>query len=55
LNQTETLPTLAYRKAFLEFDLGGGSAVATVSFLLLACIILIYLRFFPIDEAKQGR
>lgn len=55
LNQTETLPTLAYRKAFLEFDLGGGAAVATVSFMLLACIILIYLRFFPIDEAKQGR
>jgi multiple sugar transport system permease protein len=55
LNETETLPTLAYRKAFLEFDLGGGAAVATVSFLMLACIILIYLRFFPIDEAKQGR
>ena len=55
LNETETLPTLVYRKAFLEFDLGGGAAVATVSFLMLACIILIYLRFFPIDEAKQGR
>ena len=55
LNQTETLPTLAYRKAFLEFDLGGGAAVATVSFALLASIILIYLRFFPIDEARQGR
>lgn len=24
LNETETLPTLAYRKAFLEFDLGRG-------------------------------
>ena len=55
LNQTETLPILAYRRAFLEFDLGGGAAVATISFLLLASIILIYLRFFPIDEAKQGR
>ena len=55
LNQTETLPILAYRRAFLEFDLGGGAAVATISFLLLASFILIYLRFFPIDEAKQGR
>lgn len=55
LNQTETLPILTYRRAFLEFDLGGGAAVATISFLLLASIILIYLRFFPIDEAKQGR
>ena len=55
LNETETLPTLAYRKAFLEFDLGGGAAVATISFLMLASIILIYLRGFPIDEAKQGR
>jgi multiple sugar transport system permease protein len=55
LNETETLPTLAYRKAFLEFDLGGGAAVATISFLMLASIILIYLRVFPIDEAKQGR
>ena len=55
LNETETLPTLADRKAFLEFDLGGGAAVATISFLMLASIILIYLRVFPIDEAKQGR
>ena len=55
LNETETLPTLAYRKAFLEFDSGGGPAVATISFLMLASIILIYLRVFPIDEAKQGR
>ena len=29
LNQTETLPTLAYRRAFVEFDLGAGAAVAT--------------------------
>lgn len=55
LNQTETLPTLAYRRAFLEFDLGGGAAVATISFALLASVILVYLHFFPIDEAKQGR
>lgn len=55
LNQTETLPTLAYRKSFLEYNLGGGAAVATISFLILAGVILIYLRLFPIDDAKQGR
>ena len=55
LNETETLPTLAYRKAFLEFNLGSGAAVATISFLLLAAVILIYLKFFPIDDAKQAR
>jgi multiple sugar transport system permease protein len=54
LNETETLPTLAYRKAFLEFNLGGGAAVATISFTLLAAVILIYLRLFPIDEAKRS-
>ena len=55
LNQTETLPTLAYRKSFIEYNLGGGAAVATISFLLLSGVILIYLRLFPIDDAKQGR
>jgi len=55
LNQTETLPTLAYRKSFLEFNLGGGAAVATISFLILAGVMLIYLRLFPIDDTKQER
>lgn len=55
LNQTETLPTLAYRRAFVEFDLGAGAAVATVSFVLLAAIILLYLRAFPIDDENRGR
>lgn len=55
LNQTDTLPTLAYRKAFLEFNLGAGAAVATISFLLLAIVITIYLRLFPLEDAKQGR
>ena len=55
LNQTETLPTLADRKSFLEFNLGGGAAVATISFLILAGVMLIYLRLFPIDDTKQER
>lgn len=55
LNETETLPTLAYRKAFLEFDVGAGATVATISFALLATVILIYLRLFPLDDTKQVR
>lgn len=54
MNQTETLPTLAYRRAFVEFDLGSGAAVATLSFLILAVVILIYLRMFPLDTAEKG-
>lgn len=50
VNSTETLPVLAYHQAFQAFDVGGGAAVATISFLLLAVIILIYLRLFPLDE-----
>ena len=35
LGATEHLPILAYRLAFNLFDVGGGSAVATLGFLLL--------------------
>jgi multiple sugar transport system permease protein len=50
VNSTETLPVLAYRKAFQAFDVGGGAAVATISFAMLSIVILIYLRLFPLDE-----
>jgi len=53
-NETETLPVLAYRRAFVEFNLGSGATVATLSFILLAIVILIYLRLFPLDEPKRG-
>lgn len=55
LNGTETLPILAYRRAFVEFNLGNGAAVATISFVILGIIILGYLWFFPIEGAKQKR
>lgn len=29
--------------------------MATMSFLLLAMVMLVYLRLFPIDETRQGR
>jgi multiple sugar transport system permease protein len=48
---TEHLPILAYQKAFGLYDVGGGTAVATLSFLFLSVIIFIYFRIFSIDEA----
>lgn len=47
---TEHLPILAYRKTFTLFDIGGGAAVATISFLILSVAVFIYFRMFPLDE-----
>lgn len=53
LNSTETLPVLAYRRAFQAFDVGGGAAVATISFAILAMVITVYLKFFPLEERTE--
>ncbi len=50
LGATEHLPILAYRKAFNQFDVGGGAAVATLSFLVLSLMIAVYFRLFPLDD-----
>jgi multiple sugar transport system permease protein len=47
---TEHLPILAYRKAFSLFDVGGGAAVATISFLILSAVVFIYFKLFPLEE-----
>jgi multiple sugar transport system permease protein len=47
---TEHLPILAYQKAFSFFDVGGGAAVATISFLILSIVVFIYFRLFPLEE-----
>ncbi|MFT3803209.1 MAG: sugar ABC transporter permease [Burkholderiaceae bacterium] len=52
LGATETLPLLSYRKAFLQFDLGGGAAIATLSFVLLLVVVVIAMKILPID--RQG-
>lgn len=49
LGGTEHLPILAYKKAFGLFDVGGGSAVATFSLLLLSGFIFIYFRLMKIE------
>lgn len=46
---TEHLPVLAYRRAFALFDIGGGSAIATISFLILSAVVFLYFRLFPLD------
>jgi len=55
LNSTETLPVLAYRRAFQAFDVGGGAAIATISFAILAVVIMIYLKLFPLEDRSEQR
>jgi multiple sugar transport system permease protein len=50
LGATEHLPILTYQKTFQIYDIGGGTAVATISFLILFVIVIIYLRVFPIED-----
>ena len=50
LGATEHLPVMAYRRAFKQFDVGGGAAVATLSFLVLSLMIAVYFWRFPLDE-----
>lgn len=43
---TSILPTYVYTKAFINFDMGSGSAVATISMLFMMIFILFYLKLF---------
>ncbi len=52
LGATEHLPVLAYKRAFTLFDVGGGAAIATLSFLLLSGLVAIYFRLFPLEEKR---
>jgi len=49
LGSTENLAVLSYRRAFTQFDVGGGAAVATLSFLILSLAIFLYFRAFPLE------
>lgn len=46
---TEHLAILSYRTAFSLFDIGGGAAIATISFAILSVAVFIYFRLFPLD------
>jgi multiple sugar transport system permease protein len=52
VNATEVMPLYAYNLAFVQFDLGSGSAVATLIFLLLLVVSVIYL--FLIRREEKG-
>jgi multiple sugar transport system permease protein len=53
LSATEHLPVLAYRRAFSQFDVGGGATVATLSFLVLTVLIAVYFHYFPLEEKEE--
>ena len=44
--QTSILPTYVYTKAFVFYQLGIGSAVATISAVFVLIIMLVYFKFF---------
>jgi multiple sugar transport system permease protein len=50
LGATETLPVLAYTRAFNLFDVGGGAAVATLGFVLLSGVVAVYFRLTSEDR-----
>lgn len=54
LSATEHLPVLAYRRAFNQFDVGGGATVATLSFLVLTVLIAVYFHYFPLEEKEAA-
>jgi multiple sugar transport system permease protein len=47
---TEHLAILSYRRAFSLFDIGGGAAIATISFAILSVAVFIYFRIFPLED-----
>lgn len=47
---TEHIPVLAYVKAFTLFDIGGGTAVATMGFLFLSALVWLYFKFFSMED-----
>lgn len=55
LSATEHLPVMAYRRAFMQFDVGGGAAVATLSFAVLSVLILVYFYFYPLDGKDAAK
>ena len=50
MGATENLAILSYRHAFNLFDIGGGAAIATISFALLSVAVLIYFWVFPLED-----
>jgi len=49
VGSTENLAVLSYTRAFNEFDIGAGAAIATISFAILSAVVFVYFRLFPLD------
>ena len=47
---TENLAILSYRHAFSLYDIGGGAAIATISFAILSVAVFFYFRIFPLED-----
>jgi multiple sugar transport system permease protein len=50
VNATEVMPLYAYNIAFVQFDLGAGSAVAVLMLLLLLAVSAVYLLLIRREE-----
>lgn len=50
VGSTENLAILSYRHAFSLFDIGGGAAIATISFAILSVAVFFYFRAFPLED-----
>jgi len=53
-NNTETLSTLAYKQTIDRVEIGMGSALSVVLFLLVFAIALIFIRGFKVDLAGSN-
>jgi multiple sugar transport system permease protein len=53
VSSTEHLAILSYRHAFSLFDIGGGAAIATISFLILSAVVFVYFRLFPLETEER--
>lgn len=51
--RTTTLPVLAYRTGWQQFDLGGMSAMAIVMIVLLGAAAVLSFRLVPLDAAGE--
>lgn len=49
---TSVLPTYVYTKSFINFDMGGGAAVATISMLFMLVFIILYLKLFKTKDTN---
>jgi multiple sugar transport system permease protein len=53
LGATTTLPVYVYRLGFVDFEIGGGAAVALVTAAILAVLSAIYVLFIRLAERRQ--